>query len=430
VPAEHRDRGEYRSLFASFADDPDVHQLSGDAVKLLLMLKLSLPATGIGVMYPSKLCDQVGCDRNRLEQIFDELEKPQPVSAHGWIRRERNVVWIINALRFEPNLQASNRKKHVPFVRRLVAALDVRLEVVLAFKDYYAEWFADDPSPDEGNRKGTDSLSLEAKRRAQSTQLDRKAVGNEYGTDSLYKGRGYLERRVSDQKQLPSLSKPALTSGDLEQERARERDPSPAPLADAIAALPARVQDFLEKFYPEATASDTRRRDVVRQLTAMLGAGVRLTRDGAIIRATADRLEAKCNRVMHEGVRVADRAIVILLRKLADVSDVTPPGIVADQQRNAETREVERDRAQRLAAAETWLAAHRDIAASIDEALDRELGPDPELARDKTGGVARLQRLGDQLAKTYRAMQRTYLVLQAYEDQRAAEPRLAHGGAR
>ena len=57
------DRGEYRTLFVRLADDPDVHALSSDALKALVMLKLSLPSTGLGVIYPSKLGDQVGCDR-------------------------------------------------------------------------------------------------------------------------------------------------------------------------------------------------------------------------------------------------------------------------------------------------------------------------------------------------------------------------------
>lgn len=150
------DRGEYRSLFVAFADDADVHALSGDAFKLLIMLKLTLPVTGIGVVYLSKLCDQVGCDRARLEGLMGELEAAKPGSDYGWIRRERNVVWIVNALRFEPNLAPANAKKHRPYIQRLAAQLDARMTIVAAFRAHYPEWF-DTVSDGKSNR--TDRVS-------------------------------------------------------------------------------------------------------------------------------------------------------------------------------------------------------------------------------------------------------------------------------
>jgi hypothetical protein len=152
------DRGEYRSCFVAMADDPDIHAMSPGAFKLLWMLKLSLPATGIGVVYPSKLSDQVGADREQLESLLAELEAAKPGRDLGWIVRERNVVWIVNGLACEPNLSPTNAKKHVPYVRRLIAQLPRDLAIVRQFKRRYAQWF---PADDIGKRLPTDTLSPE-----------------------------------------------------------------------------------------------------------------------------------------------------------------------------------------------------------------------------------------------------------------------------
>src|SRR5262245_9320069 len=140
------ERPEYRILYATLADDADVHALSGDAFKLLIMLKLSLPATGLGVIYPSKLCDQVGCDRGRLETILAELEMPKPGRQRGWIRRDRNIVWITNALAFESGLTPANAN-HVKYVRKLVASVDAKSQAVAEFRDFYPAWFQHLPKP-------------------------------------------------------------------------------------------------------------------------------------------------------------------------------------------------------------------------------------------------------------------------------------------
>jgi hypothetical protein len=155
-----KERGEYRTLLVSLADNTAVHALSGDALKLLVMCKLSLPATGIGVFYWSKLQDQMHCDRATIGRLFDELEasRPRPDSERGWlvVDRQRNVVWVVDGLGDEQLLNAANVKKHVPYVRRKVAELDAKLPIVAAFRAYYAEWFGGVP---EGNAKGSDTLS-------------------------------------------------------------------------------------------------------------------------------------------------------------------------------------------------------------------------------------------------------------------------------
>jgi hypothetical protein len=148
------DRGEYRSFYVAVADDPDVHAMSDRAWRVLTMLKFTLPATGIGVVYAAQLAERCGCTPKQLDAALAELERPKPGEELGWIVRDRNVVWLVNGLRYEPTLSADNAKKHRPFVHRLVAQLGDKPDVVRRFKAYYAEWFP------EGNPRGTGGESV------------------------------------------------------------------------------------------------------------------------------------------------------------------------------------------------------------------------------------------------------------------------------
>lgn len=367
------DRGEYRGIFVSFADDPDAHALSGDAVKLLLMLKLTLPPTGIGIVYLSKLCDQVNCERARLDQVFAELEAPKPGRDRGWIVRERNVVWIVNALAFETNLNPANQKKHVPFVRKLIAQLDSRLEIVSAFKKTYPQWFQGDPIT---SAKPSNTVS-----------------------DSLSKPK-HLHT-------TPLHSNP--NSGDLEQERARSDGLShaAAPLTDALAQLPKPALDFLRTFYPRNTANAERRTDVAQQLCATLNGGAEY-RGQRVQAFTVDRLATKCRDVMREGVRDPDKAIAVLLLKLGDTSDQSAPGVTVAKIDAAQSLADERETNADLERASAWLSDHPDVDASIDEQLERD-GFERDL--DETD-----------VRRITRNIARNSLILAAWRNAGASEP--------
>lgn len=72
-------------------------------------------------------------------------------------------------------------------------------------------------------------------------------------------------------------------------------------------------------------AGGTRKADVTRQLEALTDLGV--TWKGGTLRASADRIAAKCQEMIGGiPVREPDAAIAILLTKLADTSDGSPPG--------------------------------------------------------------------------------------------------------
>lgn len=332
------DRGEYRTFFCAFADDPDVHTLSGDAVKLLVFLKLSLPATGIGVVYNAAQAERMQMSLDQLDQLYRELETPKPGSEHGWIRRDRNVVWVVNALKFEPGLSPANTKKHVPFVRRLVAELDPKLSIVRAFKRHYHEWF---PADSEPYQKGIDTLS-------QGPAPDR------------------VSHRVSIQKKRKEEKR--KTSG----LSGKERGPR-GRAKDLVAQLPAAAREFGKHFYRSARRD--RQVDVMEQLLATLNGGAAYGRGVKITAGSVARLEVKCREVIAEGVKDPDKAIVVLLKKLADVSDDSP----TERAQAAQRAEVQRDQADathRLELAEAWLTVNPDAALAIEKSIEKELGAD------------------------------------------------------
>jgi hypothetical protein len=158
------ERGDYRSFYVSFWDDPDVHSLTDRAYRVLTTLKGTLSAAGIGVVYLAQLAERCGgLERDAIEEALLELEVPKPGSDFGWIVRERNVVWIVNALRYEPNL-TSNSAKHRTFVRdRLLAPLGNR-PIVNNFRRYYIDWFPEgsgnpNGSPSDTHRRANDRVS-------------------------------------------------------------------------------------------------------------------------------------------------------------------------------------------------------------------------------------------------------------------------------
>lgn len=133
-------RGDHRSLYCAMADDETTQSLSHAAFRLFVVLKLTLPAAGIGVAYVSLLAERSHMTAAEVEQALAEL------LSKGIVQREGRVVWIVNGLRFEPSLNARN-EKHRAFVRdRSIAPLG-DLPIVAAFRAAYAEWFTE-PNPE------------------------------------------------------------------------------------------------------------------------------------------------------------------------------------------------------------------------------------------------------------------------------------------
>lgn len=194
-------RGEYRSTYVALWDDDDFLALPRDAKLALRYLRDVLPAVGIGRVSAFTACAKLGMAPGEWETALAALETPKVGRAQGWIVREAGMIWVVNALRFDPALTPKNAKKHRPFIQRLAAQLDGNLAVVQAFRVYYADWF--DPAapaatseaptgsatppagaePDAGGKgKGSDTPS-KGKRKG----IDRVSVPNAKGSGRVAK---------------------------------------------------------------------------------------------------------------------------------------------------------------------------------------------------------------------------------------------------
>jgi hypothetical protein len=254
------DRGEHRSFYVSILDDPDFQSMEGLVFKLLFALKLMLGAGGIGAIRKLGLTEVLGCSLDELEKSFVVLETAKPGEEFGWILRERNIVWLINGLRHERGLSPKS-PQHRQYIANQLKPLGNRL-IVQRFRSHYPEWF--DPTPDvdkSGAKKGP--------------------------------SRG--QAGVSDHRERDGASD--STETDTETSDSDRR--------------------FLETFYAGATPE--RRAKVLSELAAALSPkGVRVRGNDfarAKDRAHLDRCIA---RTIADEIRIPDRAIVVLMKKLQD----------------------------------------------------------------------------------------------------------------
>jgi hypothetical protein len=297
------DHGEYRSCFVRMADDADFHAMTGDAFKLLWTLKLTLPVVGIGVVYLSLLAEKTGLTPQRVDELLGVLAEPKPNSRYGWIVRDRNIVWIVNALASEPNVHPSNQQKHRPFVQRLVKGLPESSPAVRAFKAYYADWF-----PCEADR-----VSDRVSHTVSDTVDDTPEI----------------------QKQLPN--QPVLNKGDaVDQVEPARREPetaSPPPPEESksngsdaeaygVSALPTAARRVLRDCYGirgrvTIGGLSVRQKQVCRDLVATLGDRGAHLEAGDYVRAVdAAHLDAVCSRILTTGVRERDAALRLVLLEL------------------------------------------------------------------------------------------------------------------
>lgn len=145
--------------------------------------------------------------------------------------------------------------------------------------------------------------------------------------------------------------------------------PGSAPLAAARAGqptpvLPPAALDFLAHFYPRGKVAPQRRRDAYDQVLKTLTVGARFGRGRnarVAFALTPQRLAAKCTEVMQESIRDPDKAIVVLLTKLADTTSV-----LEAQARDAKAQRTadESEGRNRLLEAEAWLVSDCDAARS------------------------------------------------------------------
>jgi hypothetical protein len=124
-----KERGESRGIYAAIVHDLDFMPLSPAAKLLWYTLRLELGLSGIGVMYPAMLPEPTGLS------MFDVDAGLQELCVTQWLVRERNVMWLRNALRFDPYVNMKGRV-HVQSVVTHLGGLP-RLKIVGDFCAYY-----------------------------------------------------------------------------------------------------------------------------------------------------------------------------------------------------------------------------------------------------------------------------------------------------
>lgn len=127
---QHRkERGESRAIYAAIVHDLDFMPLSPAAKLLWYTLRLELGMSGIGVLYTQTLPEVTSLS------VFDVDAGLQELCVTQWVVRERNVMWLRNALRFDPYISIASRA-HVQSVVNHLASLP-RLKIVEDFARYY-----------------------------------------------------------------------------------------------------------------------------------------------------------------------------------------------------------------------------------------------------------------------------------------------------
>jgi hypothetical protein len=183
-----------------------------------------------------------------------------------------------------------------------------------------------------------------------------------------------LRPTTYDQLSTSNDLRPTTTDLVSKKRRSGKRDSLGETAKKLVAELPAGARAFGTRFYRSAPRS--RQVEVMQQLLATLNGGAQFKRGVKVKAGSPERLEEKCREVIAEGVKNSDKAIVVLLKKLGDVSKDSPTEKAAAEIRQ-EVKRDELDGARRLALADAWLADHPDVAREITESIDPAIADTP-----------------------------------------------------
>jgi hypothetical protein len=125
------ERGAFRSIYCALVDGPDFQAFSPGAKLVFYTLKMTLGPSGIDVVpaLVATLEERTGADANQVEKGLAQLIEKK------WVERDRNVVWIVDALRYEPAFSLENQN-HRAKIRRHLDGLP-KLPIVDRFRAYY-----------------------------------------------------------------------------------------------------------------------------------------------------------------------------------------------------------------------------------------------------------------------------------------------------
>jgi hypothetical protein len=125
------DRGAYRAIHCVIVDGPEFQALKPGAKLVWYTLKMTLGPSGIDVVpaLVATLVERTGADEAQIKKALEQLQ------ADGWLRIERNVVWMVDGLRHEPAFSLTNQN-HRAKIRAHLAGLP-RLKIVDEFRAHY-----------------------------------------------------------------------------------------------------------------------------------------------------------------------------------------------------------------------------------------------------------------------------------------------------
>lgn len=162
------ERGAYRAITRVLLDGQDFQRFTPAARLVLIAMKVDFGPAGIEVHYPEallwQLSHQTGYTTTECADALSELEDAK------WIRREQNVVWIVDQLTYEPSLAVKN-PKHRKTVQTHVGGLPT-LAIVGAFVTHYREWVEGNDSLSKRYRKPIVSQKTETEDRRQKPKTD------------------------------------------------------------------------------------------------------------------------------------------------------------------------------------------------------------------------------------------------------------------
>jgi len=205
-------RGLYRSVHCSLVDDPEYQELSPGARHTLLTLRMCRDCTTAGIFryYLTVLLEQTGYSPDEQEKHLAGLE------AGGWILRDKTVLWVKNALKYEPSISLKN-EKHIEGVRNHLRALP-RTAILTDFLNYYPETLSAD-------------LTMRAKESSLPDGSGQKAMGIDTHTIPIRMGIDTLKRVEKGNRSLSSESESeSETESETEKKSAREAAPVPSPI--------------------------------------------------------------------------------------------------------------------------------------------------------------------------------------------------------
>ena len=134
------ERGQYRAITVVLLDGPDFQKLPPEARWVFVALKIGVGPCGIQVEYPAGLVEKLAGRTGYTQAVV--AEQLDTLQATGWIRTDRNVVWVVKQLKFEPAMTAKNEKHRVAVHSHVkgLPTLAIVGDFIREYRDYLPDW--------------------------------------------------------------------------------------------------------------------------------------------------------------------------------------------------------------------------------------------------------------------------------------------------